>query len=170
MLSALVLSVFAMYRSGRLQSSPSGSEHTVWATPTEAPQVEPAVADDTRAVRPDGVNPSVAFPTTVDPPENGVTSNDTPDAVLTEKLLFATWLEIEGDVAARPPAEIAEGEPSPEIAGDVLEGRPVSAMWLYYVENLSVNEIALALGCTRAAVEEMLLQSEATLFPLLADL
>ena len=112
----------------------------------------------------------MAFPTTVDPPENGVTSNDTPDAVLTEKLLFATWLEIEGDVAARPPAEIAEGEPSPEIAGDVLEGRPVSAMWLYYVENLSVNEIALALGCTRAAVEEMLLQSEATLFPLLADL
>ena len=122
------------------------------------------------AARPDGVNPPVEFPTTVDPGESGATSSDGPDAVLTEKLLFATWLEIEGDVATRPPAQIEAGEPLPESTGDVLEGRPASATWLYYVENLSVNEIALVLGCTRAAVEKMLLQSEETLFPLLAGL
>ena len=64
--------------------------------------------------------------------------------------------------------EIEEVETVLGLAGDVLDERPATATWLYYVEDLSVKEIALILGCTRAVVEDMLMQTEDTFFPLLA--
>ena len=56
-----------------------------------------------------------------------------------------------------------------EIARRTLPERQFTALWLQYVESLSVADIALVLGRSRAAVKVLLLRGRRRLEPLLAE-
>lgn len=56
-----------------------------------------------------------------------------------------------------------------DLAKRVLSERQVTATWLYYVEDLSVEEIARVLGCTRTSVKVMLFRARKRLLPWLEE-
>jgi len=53
------------------------------------------------------------------------------------------------------------------LAEQTLSERQVTALWLHYVEDLSVEEVARVLQCTRASVKVMLFRARRKLLPLL---
>ncbi len=54
-------------------------------------------------------------------------------------------------------------------AAEVLNEGQMTAVWLYYVEDLSVKEIAMVEGRSRAAVKTMLFRARKKLLPALED-
>jgi len=73
--------------------------------------------------------------------------------------------------AAALPSEIVGEEEDRrrlwERAGTVLNPTQMTALWLYYVEEMPVKEVARVLGRTRVAVKTMLFRARKKLVPLL---
>ena len=57
-----------------------------------------------------------------------------------------------------------------DLAAEVLSEQQLTAIWLYYVEDLSVKEVARVLGRSRVAVKTMLFRARKKLSPNLQDL
>jgi RNA polymerase sigma factor (sigma-70 family) len=56
-----------------------------------------------------------------------------------------------------------------ELAGEALTERQMTATWLYYVQEMPVNEIARVAGCSRGAVKTMLFRARKKLLPLVEN-
>ena len=57
-----------------------------------------------------------------------------------------------------------------DLASDVLSEEQTTALWLFYVEDMSVRGIALVLGRSQASVKIMLFRARRKLLPLVAEL
>jgi len=80
--------------------------------------------------------------------------------------------EVESPVAS-PAAIVAEEENRQrlwETAAAVLSEPQITALWLYYVEEMAVKEIARVVGRSRVAVKTMLFRSRKKLLPMLDEL
>jgi RNA polymerase sigma-70 factor, ECF subfamily len=87
--------------------------------------------------------------------------------------------------AAQPPAVEAAASLAPEplealvaaesrrrlwdLAAEALSEEQMTAVWLHYVEDMPVREIALVLGRTRGSVKIMLFRARKKLLPLLGE-
>jgi RNA polymerase sigma-70 factor (ECF subfamily) len=72
--------------------------------------------------------------------------------------------------SASPADVVAERESRQalwERAGEVLSNDQVTALWLYYVEELAVKDIARVLGRTRVGVKTMMFRARKRLVPML---
>ncbi len=78
------------------------------------------------------------------------------------------------EAATPPPAQLAAEKDSRRhlwsLAAAVLNRRQMTAMWLYYVEDMSVKEVARVLGGSRVAVKTMLHRARRKLMPALKEL
>ena len=70
------------------------------------------------------------------------------------------------------PVEVAAAREESQRLWDVVAsvvGEPkLTALWLYYVEELTTEEIGRVLGCSRGAIKTMLCRARKTLLPALA--
>jgi len=56
-----------------------------------------------------------------------------------------------------------------QLAGEVLTERQMTAVWLYYVEEMPGKEIGRVIGCSQGAVKTVLFRARKKLIPLLQD-
>ena len=72
-----------------------------------------------------------------------------------------------------PPGQVADREETRrqlwDLAASVLSERQNTALWLYYVEEMSVKEIAPVVGRSRTAVKTMLFRARRKMLPFLED-
>ena len=86
----------------------------------------------------------------------------------------ADYTALESVEAATPqPADFVAEEESRrrlwDLAEEVLTERQMTAIWLYYVEEMPLKEIARVVGCSHGAVKTMLFRARKKLMPLVQD-
>jgi RNA polymerase sigma-70 factor (ECF subfamily) len=81
-------------------------------------------------------------------------------------------LDAAADVSLEPAELLLAGESRSrlwDIAADTLDETKFTAIWLFYVEEMSVAEIAIVLDRSRVAVKTLLFRARKQLMPALAD-